>query len=159
MMKSYFTRVSHQLLKTTTNFSTVSNVEKEIIIYSNKKQTPVSLKSLMDTGRGDRLSDFSASTNTTSQSTASQRVLTQVACFLHRELPIRLAHRATRLESSPIFASNGVFVIFTGSVVCHDHYNVQNTSNTWQVGTKHLLHNFERVPLPVILNVRPTSRR
>jgi hypothetical protein len=87
-------------------FSTQTNQEKELIIYSTKKLTPVSLKSLMDTGKGERLDDLGSS-NKLSQATASQKVLTQVACFLHRELPVRLAHRAVRLESSPIFARNG----------------------------------------------------
>jgi hypothetical protein len=91
-------------------FSTQTNQEKELIIYSTKKLTPVSLKSLMDTGKGERLDDLGSS-NRLSHATASQKVLTQVACFLHRELPVRLAHRAVRLESSSIFAKNGTLII------------------------------------------------
>lgn len=92
----------------TRSFSDI-NVKKEMMIYSKKKQTPVSLKSLMETGRGDLLSKDKGTliSGKLEQSTASQRVLIQVASFLHRELPVRLAHRAERLASSPIFAKNG----------------------------------------------------
>jgi hypothetical protein len=31
--------------------------------------------------------------------TASQQMLQQVACFLHRDLPIRLAHRVRDLDA------------------------------------------------------------
>lgn len=34
---------------------------------------------------------------------ASERVQIQVACFLHRELPVRLAHRAVELEGYALF--------------------------------------------------------
>jgi hypothetical protein len=34
--------------------------ERELILYGGKKQTPVSLKSLMDTGKGSLLSEFEA---------------------------------------------------------------------------------------------------
>ena len=37
-----------------------------------------------------------------SQQNTAERVQIQVACFLHRELPIRLAHRVVELESIPI---------------------------------------------------------
>lgn len=94
-------------------FSTLNPaLEKDIHMYSNKKQTPVSLKSLMETGKGDRLSHFDElmkskyALDTAKQPQASQRILIQVACFLHRELPIRLAHRAVKLEY-PLFARSG----------------------------------------------------
>ena len=38
----------------------------------------------------------------TTQHNTSERVQIQVACFLHRELPIRLAHRVVELEAIPI---------------------------------------------------------
>jgi len=73
--------------------------EQEIEYYGHKKQTPVSLKALMETGKGERLEvdHFLESENRKSQ------VLIQVASFLHRELPIRLAHRAVELQDSPLF--------------------------------------------------------
>ena len=73
------------------------NLERELILYGSKKQTPVSLKSLMETGKGDLLKSFEPGQRTTS--TASELVLFQVACFLHRELPVRIAHRVEHLQS------------------------------------------------------------
>lgn len=94
------------------NFSSVNNgaLEKELQIYSSKKQTPVSLKSLMETGTGDRLQQMEhllKNKDKFSNSQVSQRILIQVACFLHRELPIRLAQRAVKLEASPLFVRSG----------------------------------------------------
>jgi hypothetical protein len=90
-------------------------LEKELILYSNKKQTPVSLRTLMETGRGDTLNRFDEimkgkySINPVPK--VSQRILIQVACFLHRELPVRLAHRAMRFEQSPLFLRSGKFFV------------------------------------------------
>lgn len=94
------------------NFANITpHLEKEIQIYSNKKEIPVSLKSLMETGKGDKLNRFDELIKgkyapNPEQHQASQKILIQVACFLHRELPVRLAHRAVRLESSPLFAKS-----------------------------------------------------
>lgn len=77
-------------------------LEKELILYSKKKQTSVSLRSLMESGRGDNPNLPSGKSTK-----ASERVLMQVACFLHREMPVRLAHRAIRLEQSPMFKMSG----------------------------------------------------
>ncbi len=103
----------HDELLNLRNFSNITpHLEKEIHIYSNKKEIPVSLKSLMETGKGDKLNRFDElvkgkySPQTAIQPQASQKILIQVACFLHRELPVRLAHRATRLESSPLFVKS-----------------------------------------------------
>jgi hypothetical protein len=79
-----------------------SNLEKELDLYSKKKQTSVSLKSLMESGRGDNPNlPYGRATK------ASDKVLMQVACFLHREMPVRLAHRAVKLEASPLFLMSG----------------------------------------------------
>lgn len=95
-------------------FSTTNALEKELHIYSAKKQTPVSLKSLMETGKGDKLQDFEelmkGKLNDSSHHT-TQKILIQVACFLHRELPVRLAHRAVRLEASPLLSQSGKLVL------------------------------------------------
>lgn len=96
------------------NFQNINPaLEKEIVLYSNKKQTPVSLRSLMETGKGDRLQHFDQlmkgkyGNQPDQQPQASQRILIQVACFLHRELPIRLAQRAVKLEASQLFMKSG----------------------------------------------------
>ena len=85
-----------------------SPLDKELLIYSNKKQTPVSLKSLMETGKGIRLKDENSID--IEDEIARQKVLIQVACFLHRELPVRLAHRAVKLEASHLFNKSGIIV-------------------------------------------------
>ncbi len=92
------------------------NLEKELLIYSNKKQTPVSLRALMETAMGENLGKFDEMMKGKySQSPvpkASQRILIQVACFLHSELPVRLAHRAIRLEGHPLFLRSGNFISY-----------------------------------------------
>ncbi|CBJ48308.1 pyruvate dehydrogenase kinase [Ectocarpus siliculosus] len=72
----------------------------DIMESAARKQTGVSLKTLIDTGRGDLLSGEMGLTGQDSLST-KQKMLIQVASFLHRELPIRLAHRVRDLESVP----------------------------------------------------------
>jgi hypothetical protein len=85
------------------NFSSITPaLEKELDLYSKKKQTSVSLKSLMESGRGDNPNLPSGRATK-----ASERVLMQVACFLHREMPVRLAHRAVKLEQSPMYQMSG----------------------------------------------------
>ncbi len=78
--------------------------DKDLHYFGKKKQTAVSLKALMETGRGDRLHDFNV--NAKSRQAASERVRIQVACFLHRELPVRLAHRAVELEAYELFSKS-----------------------------------------------------
>ncbi|CAM9744363.1 unnamed protein product [Discosporangium mesarthrocarpum] len=72
----------------------------DIMESAARKQTGVSLKTLIDTGRGDLLSGEMGLTKQKGIST-KQKMLIQVASFLHRELPIRLAHRVRDLESVP----------------------------------------------------------
>lgn len=69
----------------------------DIAEFAGKRQTGVNMQALLSTGMGLRLekSDIDASLPT------QQRTLIQVAQFLHRELPIRLAHRAIELEELP----------------------------------------------------------
>lgn len=80
------------------------NLERELILYGSKKQTPVSLKSLLETGKGALLKDFEGKPRETT--TASELVLFQVACFLHRELPVRIAHRVEHLQSTPFLLNS-----------------------------------------------------
>ena len=84
-------------------FTTIAS-EKELLLYSNKKQTPVSLKALMETGKGCILP-----TNNRSDAYegVTSKSLVQIACFLHRELPVRLAHNAVKFEASPLIMKSG----------------------------------------------------
>ena len=82
--------------------------EKELLLFSNKKQTPVSLKALMETGKGDRLSSASHDKN---EDASRSKILIQIACFLHRELPVRLAHNAVKFEASPLIMKSGSTVL------------------------------------------------
>mmetsp|Transcript_14608 Transcript_14608/g.21780 ORF Transcript_14608/g.21780 Transcript_14608/m.21780 type:complete len:399 (-) Transcript_14608:172-1368(-) len=77
-------------------------VEKEVQLFGNKKQTPVSMKSLIETGNVSGKLPEIAEDN----SEEMTKMLVQVACFLHRELPIRLAHRIIRLEESATFTKS-----------------------------------------------------
>jgi hypothetical protein len=101
--------------------------ERELILYGGKKQTPVSLKSLMDTGKGSLLSEFEAiKGNQIQTSTASELVLFQIASFLHRELPVRIAHRVEHLQSAPYLQNNGTFFNYL-----RYSYNTSLTLDTW----------------------------
>ncbi len=83
-----------------------SRASEDLAYYGNKKQTAVSLQALMETGLGNRLDGSDTSPDEVNFSGASERVKIQIACFLHRELPIRLAHRAVDLENTKEFADN-----------------------------------------------------
>jgi Mitochondrial branched-chain alpha-ketoacid dehydrogenase kinase len=79
---------------------------------AREPQTSVSLQALMRTGRGEYLhrmyknEDIQKTIQEKHQgdadSAATELVLIQVASFLRRELPIRLAHRIQDLEGIPI---------------------------------------------------------
>lgn len=79
--------------------------------HAHKPQTSASLQTLMKTGRGEflhRLEDThgggyaSVDVNPGDESEATPLVLLQVASFLRRELPIRLAHRIQDLSRVPL---------------------------------------------------------
>jgi len=78
-----------------------SDVSELINSHAKKVQTPVSLQALMRTGRGEFL-DKHFEDETVEKHTATELVLMQVASFLRRELPIRLAHRIQDLEKVPL---------------------------------------------------------
>jgi pyruvate dehydrogenase kinase 2/3/4 len=88
--------------------------EKDLLHFGNKKQTKVSLQALLLTGTGAKLSEFDAMMKIDTSKISEKhkndktciRVRIQVACFLHRELPIRLAHRALELDSYPLFSNS-----------------------------------------------------
>ncbi|KAG7347603.1 two component system sensor histidine kinase [Nitzschia inconspicua] len=77
------------------------DVAKLINTHAKKVQTPVSLQALMRTGRGEFL-DKHFEDAAVEKHTATELVLMQVASFLRRELPIRLAHRIQDLEKVPL---------------------------------------------------------
>ena len=72
------------------------DVAKLINDHAKQPPTSVSLQALMRTGRGEYLDrHFDVAMK---EHTATELVLMQVASFLRRELPIRLAHRVQDLE-------------------------------------------------------------
>lgn len=82
--------------------------EEQLIYYGKKKQTLVSMQALVDTGVGallhnDKLSQQENLSLKRERQDLIDKVIIQVACFLHRELPVRLAHRAVELEESALF--------------------------------------------------------
>jgi hypothetical protein len=68
---------------------------------AREPQTSVSLQALMRTGRGEYL-DKTFGLEMQDRHAATALVLIQVASFLRRELPIRLAHRIQDLEGVPV---------------------------------------------------------
>mmetsp|Transcript_25571 Transcript_25571/g.62758 ORF Transcript_25571/g.62758 Transcript_25571/m.62758 type:complete len:456 (+) Transcript_25571:106-1473(+) len=79
------------------------SVSKIINEHALQPQTSVSLQALMRTGRGEFLhKHFDEEKIDISPHTATELVLIQVASFLRRELPIRLAHRVQDLEGVPL---------------------------------------------------------
>ncbi len=77
--------------------------EKDFQYYGRKKQTPISLETLLETGRGTRLKEFENMFSSSKHPDQSDRIRIQIACFLHRELPVRLAHRVLELGSIDVF--------------------------------------------------------
>ena len=91
--------------------ATQSDDARDLLFFGRKQQTSVNLQALMETGQGNRLEHFESyrGDNEDSQKVskdAQLRVLIQIACFLHRELPVRLAHRALELENTEDFVNN-----------------------------------------------------
>jgi len=79
------------------------SVSKIINEHAQQHQTSVSLQALMRTGRGEFLhKHFDEEKIEDPQHTATELVRIQVASFLRRELPIRLAHRVQDLEGVPL---------------------------------------------------------
>ena len=72
-----------------------------IAAVASETQTPISLQTLLRTGRGDFLHKTFAE-STVGKHAATELVLRQVASFLRRELPVRMARRVADLESIPV---------------------------------------------------------
>ncbi|CAM9902329.1 unnamed protein product [Ascophyllum nodosum] len=78
-----------------------TTLHNDIMESAARKQIGVSLKTLIDTGRGGLLSGEMELSRQTDLSIKQKMLIQVVASFLHRELPIRLAHRVRDLESVP----------------------------------------------------------
>lgn len=84
------------------SYEGVSDTVSELIKkYAAVPQTSVSLQALMRTGRGEYLHKTFDDVQSVDQHSATDLVLIQVASFLRRELPIRLADRIRDLEEMP----------------------------------------------------------
>jgi pyruvate dehydrogenase kinase 2/3/4 len=110
-------RCCHQKLFSRQSLSTLASVEQHVLPndemmtdevaelveeYTKKKQTSASLDTLMRTGRGELLDrtrgeEFSF----LDEHLPNDQVLMQVASFLRKDLPVRLAHRIQDLDQVP----------------------------------------------------------
>lgn len=71
--------------------------------YYAKSPTSISLQTLMKTGRGELLrKTYKDGHDTLERQVATERILIQVASFIRREMPIRLAHRIHDLDRVPM---------------------------------------------------------
>jgi hypothetical protein len=76
-------------------------------VFSRKRRSTVGIKALLETGRGEYLKNFEMGLKKIDrQGTVKEKVLIQVASFLHRELPIRFAHRACQLDAIPLLQTS-----------------------------------------------------
>jgi len=78
-----------------------AEIEQMIKDHAVQSQTSVSLQALMRTGQGEFL-HRTFGEETRQRHAATELVLIQVAGFLRRELPIRLAHRLHDLDHVPL---------------------------------------------------------
>lgn len=70
--------------------------------YAHHPQRSISLQTLLQTGRGELLNKtYSETVISGEEHHATDLVLMQVANFLHREIPVRLAHRIEDLDQVP----------------------------------------------------------
>jgi Mitochondrial branched-chain alpha-ketoacid dehydrogenase kinase len=80
------------------------DVARAIALAATHAQTSVSLQDLMRTGKGEYLHKTfdNADEKLIENHTATELVLIQVAGFLRREMPVRLAHRIREIERVPL---------------------------------------------------------
>mmetsp|Transcript_15404 Transcript_15404/g.13940 ORF Transcript_15404/g.13940 Transcript_15404/m.13940 type:complete len:410 (-) Transcript_15404:40-1269(-) len=95
--------IHYRMLADSLNTVSNNNYIDQLEYYGRKKQTSVTVKSLMETAQGERLDMFNLNKQLLDNINMNEKVLLQVACFLHRELPVRLAHRAVELEEYDLF--------------------------------------------------------
>lgn len=82
--------------------------EKDLQKWGSRSMTPVSLTNLMETGRGDNVEMFNrylAAKQCKETVEQSEAIMMQIACFLHREVPLRIAQRALELQATDEFRS------------------------------------------------------
>jgi pyruvate dehydrogenase kinase 2/3/4 len=76
-------------------------------VFARKRRSTVGIKALLETGRGEYLKNFEMGLKKVDkQGTVKEKVLIQVASFLHRELPVRFAHRAIQLDAIPLLQTS-----------------------------------------------------
>ncbi|KAL7535369.1 hypothetical protein ACHAXR_006447 [Thalassiosira sp. AJA248-18] len=133
--------------------------------HAHKPQTSASLQTLMKTGRGEflhRLEDTHGGgyasveavlTTADDESEATPLVLLQVASFLRRELPIRLAHRIQDLSRVPLLQDmksvQNVKVLYTTSFLeilsVDKHPPTREGQEAWEEKFAQILENvYER---------------
>lgn len=86
------------------NYSTLDDHVAELVQeYAKKNQTSASLETLMRTGRGELLGKtYKEDTSYLDKHMATERILMQVASFIRKEMPIRLACRIQDLDQVPM---------------------------------------------------------
>ena len=86
------------------NFSTLDDHVAELVHeYAKKNQTSASLETLMRTGRGELLGKtYKEDISYLDKHMATERILMQVASFIRKEMPIRLACRIQDLDQVPM---------------------------------------------------------
>jgi hypothetical protein len=88
-------------LPATGGSDTHETLQQELERLAGYAQTSVSLKATLDTGLGLLLQHQSQQGVAADELTRPQRTLIQIATFLRRELPVRLARRVVELQGLP----------------------------------------------------------
>lgn len=92
-------------------------VVDDIFAHALKKQTGVSLKYMLDFG-----------------SSPIERQLVLSSQFLHKELPVRLAHRVAELENLPYGLSSKSAILKVSEVLCSSAAGAQRECSRLSVG-------------------------
>jgi hypothetical protein len=79
--------------------------EEELLnLYGNKRQNGVSLQNLLKVSTGETLVNFTVGDGSFSSIPREQQaaIVMQIGCFLHRELPVRYAHRVLEINKDEL---------------------------------------------------------
>jgi pyruvate dehydrogenase kinase 2/3/4 len=77
-----------------------SDLQTDLDKWCKKTVVPVNLRNLLETGQGETVKVFTKMLKVNDEHlTKDELIHMQVACFLHDQMPIRLANRAKELES------------------------------------------------------------
>ena len=112
-------------------------LDQELRRLASYGQTSVSLKATLDTGLGLLLAP--ACTNSTGLTTR-QRTLIQIATFLKRELPVRLARRAVELQQLPEGLHNMRSVKRVREWYEHSFVDIRRSAMPVDVATEQAFH-------------------